>query len=165
MFMKLTIVAALAKNYVIGKDNQLPWHLPADLKRFKNLTMGKPIVMGRKTFESIGKALPGRRNIVITRQIDLTLQDCEIFSSFEKVLEALQAADIPEVMIIGGASIFEQSLPQVNQMYLTIIEQEFDGDAYFPIWNNAEWKEISNTLHHPDEKNPYFYRFIDLIRW
>ena len=156
--MIISLIAAMSKNRVIGKDNQLPWHLPADLKYFKQMTIGKPIVMGRKTFVSVGNPLPGRRNIVLTRQQHLTFDGCEVFGDMDEALEAIK--DEPEVMIVGGAEIFKQALPGASRIYLTIIDNEFDGDTYFPEWNESEWQETASEAHKSDEKNPYEYRFV-----
>ncbi len=160
--MIIALMVAMGKNHVIGKDNQLPWHLPADLAHFKAITMGKPIVMGRKTFESIGKPLPGRRNVVISRQNNRTIPGCEVFQSIDEALRALSEHD--EVMIIGGANIFEQTLSLANKLYVTVIEAEFDGDAFFPTWDEKQWKIISDVSHEPDAKNSYAYRFLELER-
>jgi dihydrofolate reductase len=159
---KISIICALAKNYVIGYKNQLPWHLPADLKHFKELTLGKPIIMGRKTFISIGKPLPQRRNIIITRDKNLIIPGCEIVHSLKEALTLTKASE--EIMIIGGANIFAQALPCANRMYLTIIQHDFVGDVYFPKWNVQEWKIIECADYTADEKNPYPYSFLTLER-
>ena len=153
----ISIIVAYSKNYVIGKNNQLPWHVPADLKHFKAITMGKPIVMGRKTAESIGKPLPGRRNIIIS-QGDKIFEGCEVFSS----LQALK--NEAEIMIIGGANLFSQLLSCAEKMYVTEIDAQIDGDAFFPEINNVEWEIISEEMHLPDEKNQYLYKFKTLQR-
>ena len=158
----ITLIAALAKNRVIGKDNQIPWHLPADLKHFKEMTMGKPVLMGRKTFESIGKPLPGRRNVVISRQKDYKIVGVEMFCSIEEALIALQ--NEPEVMVIGGAEIYRQTLPRATRLVLTFVEGEFKGDTYFPEWKNKEWQEKAREYHFPDEKNAYPYSFVELFK-
>jgi len=157
----ISIIAAMSNSRVIGKNNKMPWHLPADLKHFKSVTLGKPIIMGRKTFESIGKALPGRRNMVITRQ-EREFPDCEVFHSLEAALDAV--AMEPEVMIIGGANVYAQVLPKVQRMYLTFIDIDVDGDAFFPAWDKSIWQEVSSEAHDPDDKNPYAYRFVVLDR-
>lgn len=159
---KLAIVVAMDKNRVIGKNNQLPWHLPADLKHFKDVTMGKPIIMGRKTYESIGKPLPGRRNIIISRQKNLTIPGCEIFYSMDSALTALKMSE--EVMIIGGAMIFQAILPRVTHLYLTIIHHAFEGDVFFPKLVESEWQEVSREDHSPDEKNCFAYSFVEMVR-
>jgi dihydrofolate reductase len=160
--MKISLIVATSQNHVIGKNNQLPWHLPADLKHFKSITMGKPIIMGRKTFESIGKPLPGRRNIVISRDRDLAITSCEVFSSIEDALSAVN--NTPEIMIIGGANLYSQLFSRANYIYLTMIDAEFEGDAFFPELNLTEWKLISEEKHLPDEKNRYSYRFMQYQR-
>lgn len=159
--MIISIIVAYAKNRAIGKNNQLPWHLPADLKHFKTLTMGKPIVMGRKTFESIGKPLPGRRNIVISRT--KTFENCENFQSLDDALKTLQAES--EIMIIGGATIYAQALPMTNRIYATEVDTVIqEADAFFPEINQRAWKEIAVETHMPDEKNAFGYRFVTFER-
>ncbi|MFW0094561.1 MAG: dihydrofolate reductase [Coxiella endosymbiont of Haemaphysalis qinghaiensis] len=160
--MLITLVAALDKNHLIGQKNQLPWHLPADLAHFKSVTLGKPTVMGRKTFESIRKPLPDRRNIVISRQKDLKIKGCEVFSSLDEALNTL--LDQFEVMIIGGGSLFEEALPKAHRMILTIIEHSFKGDTYFPLWNADEWNLISKMNYEPDKNNLYSFSCIQLRR-
>lgn len=160
--MELSIVCAMGNNRVIGKNNQLPWHLPADLKHFKNLTLGKAIIMGRKTRESIGKALPGRHNIVISRQANLKFPGCDVAANIEQALELAGASE--EVMIIGGANLYQQILPQANKMYLTFVDIDIDGDAFFPEWQQQEWQEVSRESHQPDEKNAYHYEFVAFDR-
>lgn len=161
--MNISLIVAMDRNRVIGNKNQLPWHLPADLKHFKELTMGKPIIMGRKTFESIGKPLPGRRNLIVSTQQDYQVNGCEVFSSLVSAIEAAQK-DQHEIMIIGGATIFAQALPLASRLYLTIIDHEFTGDTFFPVWVKTEWQEIKREQHAPDEKNVYRYSFVDLKR-
>jgi dihydrofolate reductase len=151
------IVVALAENNVIGDNNQLIWHLPADLQFFKKITMGKPIVMGRKTFFSIGKPLPGRRNIVITRDKNFSISGLEIFHSVEEVLTSFDAQQ--EVMIIGGAEIYRQFLPFVSRLYITRVHEKFSGDTFFPQFDYSEWKLISSEFHAKDQKNIYDFTF------
>lgn len=160
--MIISLIAAMDKNRVIGKDNRMPWHLPADLKYFKAITMNKSIIMGRKTFDSIGKSLPGRRNIVISRQENLIIPGCEVFPSLQEALYAV--AHDKEVMIIGGESIFRGMLSSANRLYLTIINHEFEGDTVFPQWDKNEWTIQSTEAHQPDENNHYAYTFIELER-
>ncbi len=151
------------ENRVIGIENRLPWHLPADMKHFRTVTMGKPMLMGRKTFESIGKALPGRINMVVTRDATYQPVGCSVFQTIEKALR--EGANYAEVMVIGGASFYRQMLPLAQRLYITLIRgQKFEGDAYFPKWNSAEWKEISRTDHDADASNAYSYSFIVLER-
>ena len=140
----------------------MPWHLPADLKHFKTITMGKPIIMGRKTFEAIGRPLPGRRNIVVSRQVGLSFVGCEVCRSLEDAFATCAIEE--EVMVIGGAEIYQQALPLVSRMVLTLIDHDFEGDAFFPQWNVNEWHEVSCEKHQPDEKNLYSYRFVELRR-
>src|SRR3989338_4917032 len=156
--MHISLVAAMAKHRVIGLHNRLPWHLPADLAHFKAVTIGKPIIMGRKTFESIGKALPGRRNIIVSRNHHFEASECEVYKSLEAAVAAV--SDYEEVCIIGGGEIFRQALKIADCMYLTLIHHAFDGDAYFPAWNDAEWKEVERKAYEPDEHNRYRYSFV-----
>lgn len=151
----------MANNRVIGKDNQMPWHLPADLKHFKKITMGKPIIMGRKTYQSIGKALPGRVNIVVSRNSDFQAVDCKQASSLDDALE--QVADAQEVMIIGGGTLYSQGLTLANKLYLTFIDLDVAGDTFFPDYTTLELKEISREIHLADETNPYNYQFVEYL--
>lgn len=160
----ISAIVAMAENRVIGKDNQLPWRLPADLLHFKALTTGHPILMGRKTFLSIGKPLPNRINIIMTRDKTSQIPDCLLVSSLTEALQIKNVSEAKEVFIIGGAQIYEQLLPQIERIYLTIIHQNFIGDTYFPALNADEWREIAREPHQPDEKNPYHYSFITLER-
>lgn len=152
----LSLIVAMANNRVIGKDNKMPWHLPADLQYFKKVTLGKTIIMGRKTYDSIGRPLPGRQNVVVTRQDNLQISGCDVVNSLAAAL-AMAAA---EVVIIGGANLYAQALPLVDRMYVTFIEHDFSGDTFFPRWDHALWKEIEAEHHQADEKNRYPYRFV-----
>src|SRR5262249_14123565 len=149
---------ALSQNNVIGIENRLPWHLPADLKHFKTLTMNKPIIMGRKTYESIGRPLPGRRNIIISRNPQFSAPGCECVTSLSEAL--LLTAAAPEVMVIGGTQLIEAALPKADRLYLTFIHQDFDGDCFFPEWDRAQWREISREDHTADSDNPYTFSFV-----
>lgn len=162
--MKISIISALAKNRVIGKKNALPWYLPADLKHFKETTMGKPIVMGFNTFKSIGeKPLPGRKNIVLTKDANYQVpESCLLATSIDEMLKICK--DDPEVMICGGASVYQQFLPVADRLYLTYIDHDFEGDIFFPEFNANEWREVSREAHQPDEKNQYPYSFVILER-
>jgi len=160
--MVVSIIAALAKNKVIGKDNKLPWNLPADMRRFKELTLGKPVITGQKTFESIGKALPGRTNIVLTRDKSFLAPGCIVAYSIEEALKA--SGDAPEVMVIGGGNVFSQFLPLTHKMYLTLIDEEFEGDAFFPEFDLSDWQETERIENQPDKENPYKYTFITFER-
>ena len=160
--MKISIIVAMAANGVIGRDNQLPWHLPADLKHFKQTTMGKPILMGRKTYESIGRPLPGRTNIVITRDTGYRVDGCIVVNSIDAALAA--AGEQDEIMVIGGAEFYRQVLPRTDTIYLTRIHDSFDGDTCFPDLNDADWHEVERSDHAADAKNPHDYSFIRLDR-
>jgi dihydrofolate reductase len=156
--MKLSLIAAVSRNNVIGKDNKMPWHLPADLQFFKTTTLGKPIIMGRKTWESLGRILPGRRHIVVTRNKDYTAEGVEIIHSTDAALK--QASNVDEAVIIGGAHLYEEMLPLTDRLYLTEIDAEFEGDTFFPEWNKEEWEVVSSETHPADEKNSFPYRFV-----
>lgn len=159
----ISMIAAMAKDRVIGADNDMPWHLPADLKHFKSVTMGKPVIMGRRTYESIGKALPGRANIVITTNPAYSLDDAIVVSSIEAAMREASAFD--DVMIIGGGSIYKALLDKAQRLYLTFIDLEVAGDTQFPDYeSHGEWIEIAREAHHKDDKNPYNYTFVTLER-
>lgn len=159
--MKLSLIVAITKNYVIGKDNQMPWHLPADLAWFRQHTSGKPIIMGRKTFESIGRPLPKRTNIVLSRQP--YQQEGIIWkSSLESAVEFVKNS--PEIMLIGGGELFKQYLPQAKKLYLTEIQAELEGDTHFPTINWDEWAIEFEQWREADEQNPYACRFLILKR-
>ena len=160
--MGLSIVVAMDNNGLIGKDNQLPWHLPADLAYFKKITMGKSILMGRKTYDSIGRPLPNRRNIVITRNTKIMITGCEVVSSIDEA--RLLTENEKEIMVIGGASLCEQLLPKVNRLYITRIDSEFEGDIYFPTYDASSWRQVSFESHPNDISNNYYYHFIVLER-
>ena len=160
--MKISIIVAMAQNNVIGFQNKMPWHLPAELQYFKQVTMGKPIIMGRKTYESIGKPLPGRKNIVITSQQDYQADGISIVHSLDAALQQVQ--DAPEVMIIGGAKIYEQAVHLANRMYVTVIDHCFEGDTFFPHWDTHLWQVIAQMTYAADEKNPYAYKTMTLER-
>jgi dihydrofolate reductase len=159
--MTISLIAAVANNNVIGKDNQLIWHLPADLKHFKTITMGHTVVMGRKTYESMMKPLPGRTNVVITRQQNYHPEGVIIKPSLEDALKDLK---VEEVFIIGGGEIFKQAMALANKIYLTQIHADFDGDAFFPEINPNEWIKTEEENHLKDEKNPYDYTYITYDR-
>ena len=150
--MKISMIAAMTEDRVIGIKNTLPWKLPNDMKWFRKNTMGKPIVMGRKTFESFGaKALPGRTNIIITRDESYQASDSIVVHSIDEALKA--AGDVDEVMIIGGASFYEQMLPKTDRLYLTFVHAELDGDAWFPEINNNDWNKVEKIVHEKDKEN------------
>ena len=152
----------MAANRVIGLNNRLPWRLPADLKRFKAITMGKPMIMGRNTWESLPGLLPGRRHIVLTNQADYQAAGCEIAHSLDGALKL--ADDAAEVMIVGGGDIYRQALPLAQRIYLTRLELEPEGDAWFPELDMAEWREVSSESHRSDTQPAFDYRFILLER-
>lgn len=160
--MIISFIVAMGRNRVIGKDNALPWSLPADMKRFREVTMHKPIIMGRKTFESIGRVLPDRTNIILTRDKNFSADGCMVVHSLQEALHAAEHAE--EVFVIGGGLIFKQFLSQVRRMYLTIIDEDFEGDVLFPVFNSQEWKEVEHRAFIPDEKNKYSYTFVTLER-
>jgi dihydrofolate reductase len=160
--MRISIIAALARDRVIGKDAGMPWHLPAELAHFKKLTMGKPIVMGRRTFDSIGRLLPGRRNIVITRDPGYRLQGAVVVHSIEDALAAADGAE--ETMIIGGGHLYRQLLNRVSRLYLTLIEADIEGDTFFPELDESEWEMKDRTFRPADEKNEYAMSFLVLDR-
>lgn len=165
--MMISLIAAMAENRVIGQNNQLPWHLPADLKHFKRLTMGKPVVMGRRTFDSIGRPLPGRTNIIITADTGFRAQqDCIVVHSIKEAFEAAAkvAGSKDELMVIGGASLYKQTLPLADRIYLTLIHHDVEGNALFPHYDAQEWQEIERSDHEPDERNPFAYSFTVMQR-
>lgn len=160
--MRISLIAALARNRVIGRDNQLPWRLSADLQHFKRLTMGKPIVMGRKTYESIGKPLPGRTNIVVTRDSGFSAAGCCVVHSIDEALVAAGGAD--EVMIMGGENLYLQLLPRADRLYLTEVQADVSGDAWFPEFDQTQWQELERESHRANEKNEFDYDFVVLAR-
>ena len=154
----LSMIVAHADNRVIGKDNDMPWHLPADLAYFKKTTLGKPIIMGRKTFESIGRPLPGRKNIVISRNTDYSFEGIEVVSSVEQALVC--AGDCEEVMVIGGGAIYQHCLPAADRLYITHIDAEIDGDTVFPDYNSdSSWQLVKEAPFKANEKNIYDLNF------
>ncbi len=155
--MKLSLIWAMDQNRLIGKQDALPWKLPADMQWFRKNTMNKPILMGRKTFESIGKPLPKRTNIVLSRQKNLKIEGCIVVQSLDQAKAAVPDAD--EIMVIGGAEIYALLLPQADQLYITHINEKFEGDAWFPTYDLAPWQLIQDESHQADEKNTYNYRF------
>jgi len=173
--VRLSLICAVSQNGVIGIENRLPWKLPADLRRFKALTMNHPVIMGRKTFESIGRPLPGRTNIVITHQKDYQAPGCLVAHSLEHALQLCRTNPIiipaeagirektdpeEESFVIGGASIFKQALPYAGKLYLTQIHQDFKGDTHLFEWDRAAWRETSREEFQPDAANPFSYSFL-----
>jgi dihydrofolate reductase len=159
---RISIIAAMADNRVIGRDNRLPWYLPADLQHFKTLTLGKPIVMGRRTWESLPGLLPDRPHIVITRDSGYRAEGCQLAHSLEQALTA--AGRVPEVMIVGGADLYRQTLPLASRIYLTLVHTRPEGDTEFPEYDPAEWLETAREAHPGDSRNPYPYTFLTLER-
>ena len=157
--MILSLLLAADENNVIGKDNQLPWRLPNDLKYFKNLTWGMPVLMGRKTFESLGKPLPGRKNIIITRNQNWKNEAVTVVHSTKEAINVAQESDVKEIFIIGGAEIFNSVFAEADRIYLTRIHHRFEGDAYFPELNTDEWHLVSQKYCAVDEKNAYPHTF------
>lgn len=159
--MLLTAVVAIADNGVIGRAGGLPWHLPADLRHFKAMTMGRPVLMGRRTFESIGKALPGRRNLVLTRgRIDVP--GIETVTSVDEAIA--RVGDVPELAVIGGAQLWEETLPRIGRLYLTRVHADVDGDTFFPPLDPIEWLEVERREQAADEKNAWPMTFVTLDR-
>lgn len=157
--MIISLVVAAAKNNVIGKEGKLPWTLPEDMKYFKNVTWGMPVVMGRKTFESLGKALPGRKNIVITRQPGWKAPGTVTVKNIEDALFVVKEADAKEVMVIGGGEIYAAFFDKANRIYITRVDAEPEGDAFFPVIDGKQWHLMSQRNHEADEKNAYNYSF------
>lgn len=153
--MIISLIVAVSQNNVIGKDNKLPWHLPIDLKYFKNITWAMPVVMGRKTFESMGKPLSGRANIVITRNKEWQAQGVKAVKSIDEAIIAATELDANEIFIIGGAEIFRSALPLADKLYLTLIHENFDGDVFLPEINLNQWKLVKSKDVQPDDKTPY----------
>jgi dihydrofolate reductase len=151
----------MAGNYVIGRDNALPWRLPDDLKRFKTLTMGKPILMGRRTFESIGRALPGRENLVVSRDAGFDAAGCTVYTDLEAAIAAVRDR---ELMVIGGAQIYAQTIALAQRLYLTLVEAQVCGDALFPAIDLADWQLRDDVTHPCDARHAFAYRFVDYER-
>lgn len=160
----LSTIVAIANNNVIGKDNKLIWHLPEDLKRFKQITTGKNIIMGRKTFESLGRVLPNRKHIILCNdmEMDIDNENVEILDDISKLDKYINSDE--ENFVIGGATIYKLLMPYVNKLYITKINQDFEGDVYFPEIKEAEWKEISKEKGLRNDENPYDYEYITYIR-
>lgn len=160
--MIISLITAMDRNRLIGNKNQLPWHLPADFAHFKAVTMSKPVVMGRKTYESIGKPLPGRTNIVLSRNPATKFEGVTCVANFEEARAVVPGAE--ELMVIGGSTIYEMLMPQANRMYITYVDAEFKGDAWFPEFDNNQWLETESVTRKADDKNLYDCRFVTLER-
>ena len=159
--MALSLIVAVAKNRVIGQQNKMPWHLPAELQYFKRITMGHPIIMGRKTFEAIGKALPGRQNIVVSRNAGFVAAGAEVVQSIDDAIAHCKAAD---AFIIGGATLYSEALPYADKLYLTEVDATPVGDTFFPALNKNEWRETSRERREADEKNVFAVEYVVLER-
>ena len=158
--MIISLIAAMDRNRLIGAGNRLPWRLPADMRHFRQLTLGKPVLMGRRTFESIGKPLPKRTNIILTRDPHFSASGCIVAHSVDGALR--KATGCEEVMIIGGYSIYEQFLDRAKRFYLTQIHESFRGDVYFPAFELGDWREVRRIKREPDTDNPHSYDFVFL---
>ncbi|MDF1643996.1 MAG: dihydrofolate reductase [Pseudomonadales bacterium] len=166
--MRCALIVAVAENRVIGINNQMPWYIPADLKYFKKITMGKPLLMGRKTFDSLGKPLPGRPHIVISRDKNFQFPEVEVRHSLEEGLDlaktTAESMGLDEFMVIGGANIYQQLLPKVDRMYLTQVHANFEGDAFFPSYDSQQWHEQSREEIKPTQDTPgYSFIVLDKI--
>ncbi|MEI6269044.1 MAG: dihydrofolate reductase [Methylococcaceae bacterium] len=159
--MKISLIVAMASNRVIGLDNKMPWHLSADLKKFKSITMGSPILMGRKTYESIGRPLPGRTNMIISRNLDYQQEGCLVFNDLKT---AFKKADenTDEIFIIGGSDLYKAILPMADTIYLTLINRDFEGDTFFPEIDLNEWSEVTREDIKDDPDTPFSYSFLKL---
>lgn len=163
MPVRLALIAAVARNGIIGRDGDLPWRIPADLQFFKTTTMGKPIIMGRRTFESIGKALPGRSSIVVTRNPDFAADDVEVAANLDRALSVAARHGAEEVMVIGGGEIYAAALPRADRLYLTEIHLDAEGDVHFPELDRAQWRETLRD-DHPAEGDTPAFSFVVLER-
>ena len=161
--MRIALIAAVARNGVIGRGGSLPWQISADLQFFKTTTMGKPMIMGRRTFESIGKALPGRTSIVVTRNPDFTAEDIEVAADLDQALTLAARHGAEEVMVIGGGEIYAAALPRADRLYLTEVHIDADGDVQFPALDRAQWRELSRD-DHPAEGDTPAFSFVTLER-
>jgi len=164
---RVALIWAMARNRVIGHHNALPWHLPADMKHFRELTTGHPVIMGRKTFESLGRPLPNRTNIVITSDRNYAPQGCFVAHSLDEALAMAAPSvppDDPEIFVIGGEKLYVQMLPRADRLYMTLVETDAEGDAWFPEIDLASWRDIRKDLHPADAKNPYACTFLTLER-
>lgn len=157
----VTLIAAMGKNHAIGLNGTMPWHLPAELQHFKQATMGKAILMGRKTWQSIGRPLPGRQNIVISRNPDFRAAGAEVASSLAAAIEIAQA---DEIMVIGGGQLYSLALPLAQRMLLTLLDIEPSADTWFPKWDDEQWQQTSEQHYKADEKNKLAYRIVELMR-
>ncbi|MCF2516660.1 dihydrofolate reductase [Dyadobacter sp. CY351] len=162
--MQISIIVAVSENGVIGKDNQLLWRLPDDLKHFKQLTLGHPMIMGRKTFESIGKPLPGRTSIVITSQKDFNAEGILVAHSLDEALDVARSLEESEAFVIGGGEIYKQSMPLADRLYVTEVKTIIDGDTYFEITDPGAWKETERIVREVDERHKWKFEFVNYIK-
>lgn len=160
----VSAIAAMAENRVIGFENELPWYLPADLQHFKSITSGHPILMGRKTFESIGRPLPNRTNIVLTRDKKYKADGCIVVTSISEAVTKAEEINSKEIFIIGGAEVYNQLLPSIERLYLTIVHADCEGDTFFPELDLAEWREVNREAFDEDDDNEFPYTFLQLDR-
>jgi len=157
----VSIIVAMAKNRVIGKENDMPWHLPADLKHFRAMTSGKPIIMGRKTYESIGRPLPKRHNIIVSRNSDYKVEGCDVVGSLEEAVTL--AGDVEELFIIGGGFLYNQTINQADKLYLTFIDLDVEGDTFFPKYEHLGLTKVFSEHHEKDGNNVYNYEFTEFV--
>jgi len=160
--MKLSLIVAMAENRTIGINKKMPWHLSADLKKFKKITMGHPIIMGRKTFESIGRPLPGRKNIIISRNADYQQEGCEVFNNLDKAIQSCHTEE--EVFVIGGATLYESILDKSDRLYVTEIKKSFEGDTWFPEIDQQKWSEYEREDIGDDSSVDFSYSFVSYKR-
>jgi len=162
--MRLSLIAAIDEGHLIGSEGGMPWHLPADMKNFRKVTMGKPVIMGRTTWESLGKPLEGRTNIVVTRNRDYRAEGCIVVHSIEDAIDTARKTGADEAFVIGGGQLYEQTLEMADRLYLTLIRAHLVGDTHFPDYTQYEWEEVSNTLVRADDRNAFDMNFIVLDR-
>lgn len=158
----LAVVAAVAENGVIGRDNELPWRLPADLAHFRQLTLDKSIVMGRRTWESLPGLLPRRRHLVLTRDPGFRAEDCVVLTSLDAAIA--EAAGEAELMVVGGASVYAEAMPLASRLHLTLVHTQAEGDTYFPVWDRSEWREVRRVARPRDDRNAFDMSFLELER-
>jgi dihydrofolate reductase len=157
----LSLIVAMAHDRVIGKEKKMPWHLPADLQYFRKKTLGKPVIMGRKTYESIGRPLPKRHNIIVSRNAGYEAEGCDVVTSLDEAMKAAEGAE--EVFIIGGGFLYAETIDRADKLYLTFIDLKTEGDTYFPQYRHLRLKQIASEPHQRDENNPYDYEFAEFV--
>lgn len=163
--MAVSLIAALDRNRAIGRDNDLPWRLPDDLKRFKALTLGKPVLMGRRTAQSLGRALPGRRNLVLTRSAQVPFEGMDAVASIDEALQTAAGSGAGELCVIGGGEVYAQCLPLATRLHLTHVDTEVDGaDAFFPEFDRSQWRVVAREQHAADAKHAFAFEFVDYLR-